>query len=70
MLLGGDLVDRSSSRLESGQIGDGGLGDRAQRLGCKVGLVPGNQHIGEGQKRGEDIVPNDLIGQILEEQLA
>jgi len=62
-------MHRAHSTLKRGEIGQGRLGDIVQRLGGEKALVTGDQHIGEGQEAGEDVILNDLLGQILEEQI-
>jgi hypothetical protein len=44
------------------------LADRAERLGGEKGLVGRDQHIGEGKKACEDVILDQLLGEILEEQ--
>ena len=61
---------RRAGLLEAGDVAEGGFGDVGQSLVGEEGLVAGDQHVGEGEEPGEDVVAEDVVRQIPEEQIA
>ena len=55
---------------ETLQIVDGGFSDVAQRLLGEEGLVAGDQHIGHGDQTHQLVVPDDVAGEVLVEEVA
>ncbi len=47
--------------FERRRIAQGHLGDGLQRLVGEERLVAGDQHVGEAQQAGEDVVGEDLL---------
>src|SRR3546814_14200564 len=64
---GGKLMRRPPRLFECRQVGDRRPGDSLQRLFGEKTLMARDQHIGEGEQPGENIVLDHLGGHVLED---
>jgi len=59
-----------AAEFEVGGVVDRRLCDGGAGLACEEALMGGDEDVGERHQAGEDVVLDDLIGQVLEEQVA
>ncbi len=63
------FVSAALASFERGNVVEGRLTDRPEGLTREEGLMRGDHNVGERQQSAEYVVPDDMWGQILEEQL-
>ena len=63
-------MKRTTSALESVQVGDRRFRDVRQRLAGQEALMSRNEHIGKGQQASKLLVSDRPVGAVLKKQIA